>query len=518
MPTATVPERHFVGHGDIIVEANLVPEQFYANAFVLGDLQPQQMEILRTLPIDESPEQTHPRNIGQVVEGAGSDQERSRLGKNLLDSFALIFAQPGPEGVVATAMEISDTEPHMYTIYLSKNYIEYGSISSLAGHIEELFNTGDKNNLQNNVWKAILLNCYPSICKSINETFEIFKSYSKPEILDYIQDTRTSINTWVSGATYLLSILDKLHWYILDIYRKGLDPKRQNEKHGVIELHSTSAGSELTDFLDEVAQPCFQLLEFHGDSLPVWLKMCLKVPLEKLQQKQEQNWLPEPGRWTWKLRRLIYTIASYRRAWYDIIRFKRHHNSATLRFVTVHREDLTTSMAVRCIADAGIRMKILKEGSKDKFIEKYRSNLAKDNAARSNHCPGCMAAPGSDSSLKSYLENEEDWACLWVHCEMQILELLLTRDHSKFFNYIGCSKGPCWLCYHTVKNMTSKFEMREPHLKLYPGWKPPAFKDSPPHREQCIKVLRFLDLELRKLARRAYQKNDPKDSSLASLI
>ncbi|XXG97689.1 hypothetical protein Hte_003996 [Hypoxylon texense] len=510
MTSTTVPKKHFVGRGDIVVDAQLSPENFYAKAFVLRDLQHQQSEIQETLSLDRSLGQTHPRDIGLVVEGASNNQERSRLGKNLLDSFALIFAQPGPEGVVATAMEKSDTEPDTYILYLAKNYIDHCSLSSLATHLKELFKPGDANKgeehigddlfrkqcLQTNAWNAILRNCYPSICKSVCETSDLAGFCSSPkEIRNKIEKARNRIKDMVPHKqTYearrlLLSILKCLRQFFFseesNVYRKRSKPTWKNKKHGPGEPHSNPASVELMKFLNQITHQCFELLESHGDAVRAWFPGVID-------EKKPPKW----DIWLNKIRGLIYSIASYRRAWYDILRFKVYHNFATLEFKFINYPNKTTSIAVRCIADAGVQMGILKEGSQNKFIQDYRTSLIKHKAARSKHCPSCMSVLDPDSSLEHYLKNENDWACLWVHCEMQILNLFSEYDHLSFFNYIGCSKGPCWLCHHALRNMTSKFEMRDSHLKLYPGWKPPPIVKSPQDREQFMQVLRLLDKEL----------------------
>lgn len=78
-----------------------------------------------------------------------------------------------------------------------------------------------------------------------------------------------------------------------------------------------------------------------------------------------------------------------------------------------------------------------------------------------------------------------DYVDCVVHCEMQLLQRFLSNAYlniHKVFNYIGCNKAPCWLCWHTLKSVTNCFEMREPHLKVYARWWPPSFHGESGYR------------------------------------
>ncbi|KAI0002804.1 hypothetical protein F4779DRAFT_634973 [Xylariaceae sp. FL0662B] len=68
----------------------------------------------------------------------------------------------------------------------------------------------------------------------------------------------------------------------------------------------------------------------------------------------------------------------------------------------------------------------------------------------------------------------------YMHCEMQLLQDLTSSDLDRLkglSRYFGCSKAPCWLCWHVLKNTRREFEMREPHLKVYARWEPPTIRD-----------------------------------------
>lgn len=520
--TFNVPEKHTCAPGDIVKAARLDPEEFYANIFALRNMQIQQSEVQSIIPIDQTSNQTQSLPIGLIVEDANDYEERDNLGKNLLDSFALIFAQHGPEGVVATAMNRDDTEPHVYTLLVAKNYSECCSLTELFESIEGFFTAGvlcdgcsnqvDTKIYQDKLWCAIVRNCYPSICKEIYRACRVpRKPYYKgtfcdKEIRNNFLETRACIKSadrpspagkMSYEADGLLSILDHIYLFFsnnLNVHTNKRNPGWKNDDQKHESPHSKPASNELINLLYKITQLCFKLLESHRESMSKLFHKCFA---EFIQDDQEER-----NKWLNKLRRLIYIIANYRRAWYDIIRFKTHHRTSILRIKVVTQELVTCSMTLKCIANAGIQMGILEEGQEEEtFIERYSNFEAKQNADLEKAYQGYMDTPEPESL--EFLRKEEAWVSLWMHCEMQILEKLLhCQCHDPHqFNYIGCSKSPCWLCHHALKKMTSKFEMRDPHLKLYPGWKPPTFKDNNLDRGRFVKVLQFLDRQVSILVR-----------------
>lgn len=59
-----------------------------------------------------------------------------------------------------------------------------------------------------------------------------------------------------------------------------------------------------------------------------------------------------------------------------------------------------------------------------------------------------------------------------VHCEVQLLEHFLIKDENgltNVYDYIACSKEPCWLCDLAVRTAT-KFRMTESHGGVYWDW------------------------------------------------
>lgn len=59
-----------------------------------------------------------------------------------------------------------------------------------------------------------------------------------------------------------------------------------------------------------------------------------------------------------------------------------------------------------------------------------------------------------------------------VHCEVQLLEHFLVKDEdglTNVYDYIACSKEPCWLCDLAVRAAT-KFRMTESHGGVYWDW------------------------------------------------
>ncbi|MCJ1403201.1 hypothetical protein MMC11_006424 [Xylographa trunciseda] len=63
--------------------------------------------------------------------------------------------------------------------------------------------------------------------------------------------------------------------------------------------------------------------------------------------------------------------------------------------------------------------------------------------------------------------NEADTAP--VHCEMQLMMYFLREGAPKPYDWFGCSKKSCWLCWHMMIQ-NQKFSMKDTHRKLYPRW------------------------------------------------
>jgi hypothetical protein len=55
-----------------------------------------------------------------------------------------------------------------------------------------------------------------------------------------------------------------------------------------------------------------------------------------------------------------------------------------------------------------------------------------------------------------------------VHCEMQLLMYFLDSGE-KCFDYFGCSKKSCWLCWQMIQE-NGKCSMKGTHRKIYPRW------------------------------------------------
>lgn len=76
---------------------------------------------------------------------------------------------------------------------------------------------------------------------------------------------------------------------------------------------------------------------------------------------------------------------------------------------------------------------------------------------------------GNDGSY----EDSTHTSLRYVHCEIQLLEHLLIKDQGKGLNsvydYIGCSKEPCWLCDVVIRTAT-RFRMTTSHGGIYWNW------------------------------------------------
>ncbi|KAI0900450.1 hypothetical protein F4806DRAFT_448684 [Annulohypoxylon nitens] len=164
-------------NGDIFACAQLNPAKFHAKVLALGDMNFQQAEDGK-LTLEKDASTMQPINVKELLRRVDGDEDLDKLGKNLLDSFALIFAQPGPEGVIATVMERKN--PNSYVLYVAKNYGIYDHLTRLANDIKSWFRMRgpypvkagnvqshiDNPTFENSYWRQILWDCYPSIRKS----------------------------------------------------------------------------------------------------------------------------------------------------------------------------------------------------------------------------------------------------------------------------------------------------------------------------------------------------------------
>lgn len=453
---------------DVFQYAQLTPEEFHANVLKLGDKGIQQGEMEK-LDFENNPsEPLKFRSIEEIVKNT-SNQAKEQLGKNLLDSFALIFAQSGSDGVTATIMKSDSREPNEFVLYVAKNHGENGSLSDLATDIERWFITGDPNvnspSATNPLWDKILHHCYFSIKKEIYERFfsKIRNISGQDEC--HFRFVRELIRRVASDegmppvAKGLLSVLDVAYYlsdYSLSASNERLTPANNP-------LIRSSANIHL---IYKLTNLCYELRESYDKPMQSLLLTCEK--------RIREGWTYLNG-----LQLLIQNVANYLRAWYDMVRFKLGHSSATLRIVLVPR-DQPSKMNIRKIVNAGVANGVLGSEDEETFINRHR--------------------PSRPSTELSCPERDYE-VSFWVHCEMQILEFLLTSGTSNFYNYIGSSKGPCWLCYHTLTNMVPGCKMRQSHLKLYPAWLPPTFEEGTEESERFPRVLRALNSEILRLIR-----------------
>ncbi|KAI1139682.1 hypothetical protein F5Y05DRAFT_424595 [Hypoxylon sp. FL0543] len=443
----------------IFKDAGIDPAKFYARSFKLSELQPAQCGIEGIGPELDSGEQPRLCLIESIVEGEGKDWEKKRLGKNLLDSFALIFAQPRSGGVVATILEYSGEESNDYTLWIAKNFVRDCPFAKLARKLETWFKDREERERdaqghhihiptsQNNLWCTILRNCYPMIRVSLKHASKVKNA------------VESSIPCPQTVPKKLNDILRELDKYFPETRGPNI---AQEWKNG---------GSALEQFLDIITRLCYDLLESNMASPNALFRHCCKESTHEI--------------WWKKLRRLIYILANYRRAWYDIVRFKTSHESATLQIQCIPTSGYCTGNSI-------ILSDIIREG-KAKGIYESRSR----------------AEIVRDYSILPKLERETKAKQAWprVHCELRILDFLLeNRDLKNVFNYIGCSKGPCWLCHYTLECMAPKIGMRACNLKLYPVWEPPRFQGSPQNRQRFIKVLQSLDKTIKDVLNREMKK------------
>ncbi|KAI6089019.1 hypothetical protein F4821DRAFT_276575 [Hypoxylon rubiginosum] len=449
---------HPRGRGDIFDMAGLDAVEFYTNASKINDEQIQQQEIMDLNP------QIEPLRIELL-----SDKKGRYVGKNLLDSFALIFARPGGPGVAATVLECSAKDPNTYTLWLATNDgAKSYSLRRLAKDIEDWFKNRalyeyqdtlpsdhpDNPDPKKDLWASILTYCYPSIVKFIQDTYKILNEFR--ETLNWIEsamDLFTPSEEQRAAHDGITRILNQLK---VDFGNR----LRTNAANGSPDENWIDDDpSDRVERFNKITQLCFQELECHELSIGEIFQGLIEPKNEEEIQKHDREERIRKETWprkentgickenTWrqwdtqeitfeKFRRLIYVIANYRRAWYNLVHFKAQGSNYILQIRTIS----------------------MPEGQR--------------------HLPRTR-----------------------LFCGMQILEFLLESDHpNNFFSYIGCSKGPCWFSYHTLKCVAPEFEMREPNLKIYNAWGPPKVPGDSSYQHRLIKVLRILDEKMREAA------------------
>ncbi|KAK6955334.1 hypothetical protein Daesc_002967 [Daldinia eschscholtzii] len=461
-------------------EAGTSSDEFYANAFVLHSQGLQQTEtggifqgILRPKITDPGPQL-----VKDLIQGVGSKVDKKRLGRNLLDSFALILARPGGKGVVAVVIE-KLRDQNTYQLHVSMNNTPNEACKRLAEKIQEWFSNRGQDTVESGhprsqsiLWDDILRNCCQNISTSIANACIGDTEEEKHELLQgtllYVRDLNITLNKRGEEAKKVEKFLDLLSTFFSTPTSNNSNISNLGTSKGA-SIYSergkcAHGNGRMLRFLHGITEECFGLVESHAVAMRKYFNDLNKKLQEALEDVEIYR------RLLGRVRSLIYTIAKYLRAWYDIVHFKAHCNSADLVFKFVMRKG-------RRPGGRGLDFdKILSQAAQlGIFDAKNKKSMRALHGVRQN----CISA--------------------WNHCEMQMLEFVLANQESIFYNYIGCSKGPCWLCYHVLVNMTSQFEMRPSHFKLYPRWLPPHFTKNQAHKEQFVAVLKLLTKEMRRL-------------------
>lgn len=457
-------------------------------------------------------ELSSPQPVGFLVQHERKEISNN-LGRNLLDSFALVFAQPKSPGVIATALELGANE--RFTLHVARNEGHFGELHDLKTKIESYFNKGSEKKPDKDVRLYILQNCCQSICKSTLELGWSGRKFTPREFQDSLERVRDKRNHKHQKVAQLLV---KVFEEVIKL-PKLMDKYVTNRDTTTIDLPGEAKTpsvlpEELRKFLNNVTTLSFEVLESHQEAVnDLWNNW---VGEHKTNGKTKMdNQYPESGI---KVLRLVYSLANYGRAYYDIRRFKEDHPKSKLdiNFLGESAHGTERSFKTKkCIIERAKTMGI-RSPTDDRLNGSFTSAECVDchaNAFKPCDCPykGSMEnvewPPDEKACARCWalavdLTMNEPRMELWTHCEMQVLEMLLDRpSQSDFFDYIGCNKGPCWLCYHTLINMTKNFQMRKPHLKICATWDPPAFKNNPKSRERCLEVLSALGEEMKRLAK-----------------
>ncbi|KAI1084454.1 hypothetical protein F5B20DRAFT_593511 [Whalleya microplaca] len=519
--------------------AKISREKFHAAAFTLQHRQLQQRRIEGTLASDPQPSaQALPQRVENLTAGSHRVSKKI-LGSNLLDSFALLFSRPHARDVIATAMERITTKENTFVLHVAKNdghYCDHLPMRGVKIVLENWFlnknllgvkirargTNVDKADTNNPYWRFILAECSESIFKSIDgqlgingtekkrqeqkTTLAKFRDVVKNRTKGKGSKQKSNDDGRKEAAELLSAVVDGFETY-LDNPRLTREASLVISKNG--EIGPSHPPKHLLqqqiDFLCRVTTSCFHALEL------------LEAHRELVEDLRT-------GSGTGKILRLVFTLAKYCRAWYDMALFKLSHQpiNISINFLGCPAP-AGSAYALTCIDDE-LRQMANSAKTAHWLSVRYSSvqwppTFEDPNEDTQDHqfldCPyGELRKPedfppqwppdkkACDDCWFAMLAAKKGqiWIPTIVHCEMRMLEKLLSSsDRSVFFDYIGCSKGPCWLCYHTLTNMTTQFKMREPHLKIYAAWEPPSFNDNQANRERCIEVLKGLNNEVMRL-------------------
>ena len=492
--------------GCILTEAGINVEDFYACAFVLKSHCLQQHET-PGLVTEEPPQQDRPLSIGSLL---NKDTGLSdTLGENLLDSFALIFSGQASDGVAATAL--MQEKQHRFTLFVARNDTFFeDELGHLRKGVESAFTHGFEKDeeKQNGLWKIILRISCRSVCRSLILACKGGKW--RPTIgkfQKFLQDTLTK-----KGQTYYHQAAEEL-LSIITVLQDEIGVGKASEesrKGNAVNPQSNCPDEKVLRPLGKAMDKSFHLLESCSQTVnSLWVEWG-KAP----QNSRDCHYQHSSGAGD-SILRLFYMLANYRRAYYDIRRLSEEHRKINLQIEFMQSCDGFIgkwTITKACIMNAADALELRKRTDQLwPYGQDPRMNTETcDDPTCSCRTPSPAASQeeiaASDQSpcedcrdiIFDNLENRERLET-WIHCEMQILQYVLTScKRASFYNYIGCSKGPCWLCHHTLINMTSDFKMRKPHLKVCAAWHPPDF---PNNRARFKEVLRALNGEMLKLAK-----------------
>ncbi|KAK8052331.1 hypothetical protein PG993_003716 [Apiospora rasikravindrae] len=106
---------------------------------------------------------------------------------------------------------------------------------------------------------------------------------------------------------------------------------------------------------------------------------------------------------------------------------------------------------------------------------------------RSNPGPVTLDSKTSGELLTGLWRRRGSRRTARVHCEIQLLKHFVRQGGSgPFFDYIGCSKKSCWLCWQLLGHFGA-YTTKGTHRMIYPMWAFPA--ESLPSQIQFARAL-----------------------------
>ncbi|KAI1417065.1 hypothetical protein F5Y13DRAFT_185897 [Hypoxylon sp. FL1857] len=406
---------------------DILDVEFYARALIIySHFQQQQEDRLHsryfesaTRPGRSSSDLSHKQaNTKPKYDGPRQTDATSDV-RAFVNAWALLLSRSrnGPKQVTAAALRRTSNK---YTLFIAKNYdpsqYDRKMINTICAWMNSRSQQDGLNPETEDVWKDILI-------------------YAKKRIRYYLGFIRRSKSI-------------KCHD----------DLKFSNRWNNAgKDRRSVTFLSDLCSLLDEIGRGDHSSSNFYNE---IMLK-CHKFVMDNAGIIREAEELLKEFLGdscdpclAWKPLRFVITgiekLAKMRKAFDDLIKFRKLHITDKAQLEVIHIEPCRESdLQYRpCMSNIRARIGELAGGNAYQHIRDKLYRVAEN------------------------IQADQDPRMI-VHCEIQILNYILCEKNQirlqEMYDFIGCSKTPCFLCAGTIHLGTS-FNVADPHWKLYWKW------------------------------------------------